>query len=516
MKLATIDVGTNSVQLFIAEVRADGTVSPVAKERRGVQLGAGGMSRGVLTDEAMGRGIDALRDFAALCESHGVEAVAAAATSAVREAANGEAFVRRVEAETGLRVRVISGVEEARLIYLGARSSLDFSRGRVLLFDLGGGSCEIALCDANGPVDLHSVPIGHLRLSEAFHREDPIAAREVSAIRAEIAKHLEPIRARIRPEDAGMIVGQGSVAKALARMGTLGRGETMPNREHGLVLEKKDLDRLLKAFRDLPARQHAQIPGFEAKRRTLPTGAIIVRELMAAFGKSEIVTSDRSLRDGLVVDWILTHRPELALAEAFSDPRERSVALAAQRYGHDEGHAQQVEHLALTLFDALASLHRLRIDDRRLLAFAARLHDIGHHIHEVDHHRHGQYLIENIRMDGFVAREVAVLANTVRYHRGSSPKASHAPYQGLSGDDKERVRKLGGLLRLADALDASHRQFVRSLDVSVEPTTIRIDVHIRTGGDLEHWAAAARRDLLEEALGRSVALRFIADGGLPD
>ena len=156
------------------------------------------------------------------------------------------------------------------------------------------------------------------------------------------------------------MVGTSGAIRTLARMAAASRGERVPQHAEGLVLERKALDALIETFLRTPSEQLAQMPGMDDRRvHTLPSGAVLLREIMKTLKLPALVTSERSLRDGLIVDWIERHRPEIDLARTIEDPRQRTVEYAAQRFGVDRAHAQFVEEKALVLFDALAELHEL-------------------------------------------------------------------------------------------------------------------------------------------------------------
>lgn len=506
MKVAAIDVGTNSIHLMVVSISPSGEITLVEKAREQVMLGSGGLSQAFIAPDAFERGVAALERFRAAADSHDCEDIHAGATSAVREASNGQEFCEAVKARTGIHVRQISGNDEARLIYLGARADLDFSRGRVLIFDVGGGSTEFILAEPRGPLMTLSLRLGHIRLTEGAP-ETAFTPDTRRAMKRQVRQVLQALKTRVRPEDVGMVVGTSGTVRTLARIGTLARGEQLPAHGSGLLLHRSEVEEFIKLAERGDPEALAAVPGMDQRRlATLPAGAVIVREVLKAVGVSQLVTSERSLRDGLIIDWIERHRPEIDLQRTALDPRERSTLAAVGRFCPDPTHARHVADLTLTLFDRLTALHQLPAADRPLAWSAAMLHDIGHHIAGKSHHRHGMYLLQHIRMAGFTAPEIAVLANIVRYHSRSKPKAHHPDFAALSADDQRRVEVIAGLLRLADSLDRSHEQPVRSIDVSWDDGAVRLNATLREGGELEHWAFEQRKDLLERALQRKVQL----------
>lgn len=509
MRVAAIDIGTNSVHLFVAEVHPDGRITTVEKARTQVMLGSGGIGENRLADDAFHRGLTAIRKFKEAADTLGVVDIHTAATSAVREASNGFEFRKAVKEQVGVHVRAISGAEEGRLIWLGVRDHLDLSQGPALLCDLGGGSTELVLGDTNGLRYVKSLPLGHIRMSERFVGPNGFDDATRRKIKKHVRATLAPVQRRIPKGQVANLVGTSGAIRTLARMATLGRGAALPNHGHGLVLERGELEALIGLFMELTPDQVCDLPGMDARRKdTLAAGAVVVREVMKGFGIERLVTSDRSLRDGLIIDWIERHRPEIDLSGQIPDPKERSIRLTMQRFGVDTAHAEHVANIALRLFDETDEVHALSLDDRDLLRAAALLHDIGHHIAAKGHHKHGQYLLKHIRLYGFTAPDVAVLANIVRYHSRSMPKTSHTDWRSLSKGERERVRVLAGLLKVADALDRTHAQPVRGVEVDVSPERIDITAIMTEAGQLERWSANERTALLEKAFDRDVRVEI--------
>jgi len=507
IRVGAIDVGTNSVHLLIADIHADGTITVVERGREQVELGAGGISSQRLAPDAFERGLRALETFHHACLSFEVDDTHVAATSAVREASNGAAFCAAVKESTGMRVRVISGREEARLIYLGARSALDFSRGRALLFDLGGGSTEFILCDPETAILSESVPLGHIRLADAFHSNERIDAEQMNALRRTIRAGLSDLKQRLRPQDLGSLVGTSGTVRALARLATFSRGDIPPEHGHGLVLQRAELEKLIAMLTERPRSTLTDLPGMDARRaRTLPVGSVLVAEIMDAVGQDSLLTSELSLRDGLVIDWVMRHRPHVRLLGTVTDPRRRSVLALMERFEADVAHAERTASFALHLFDATAAIHQLPIDDRRMLEFASLLHDIGHHISGQDHHRHGQYLVHHSRMPGFTAPEIAVLGNLIRYHRTGRPRRRHPEFEALVPSARAQVRVLAAILALADAFDRSHSQNISHLDLTLSAEALQIRAHCEQPAHLERWAAMSRCEALAEVLGRVIQI----------
>jgi exopolyphosphatase / guanosine-5'-triphosphate,3'-diphosphate pyrophosphatase len=513
MRVAAIDLGTNSVHLVVADVGPDGGITVVEKSRQQIELGRGGFEAHHITDEAMDRAIETMGSFHHAMELLGVEAIHAAATSAVREAENGSTLCRRIGEKTGIHVRVVSGLEEARLIWLGARENLDPSRSPALMIDIGGGSVELMVCDPQRMRSVHSLPAGYLRLGEQLVRSDPPTADEIGAVRKHVRALLTPVVEHPSTIELGAALGTSGSIRTLGRMATLMRGAPVTPHDHGLVLQRSELKKLLEKLVSVKASRRVELPGMDPRRsETLPVAAAILYQIMKSLGVEELSTSEAALREGLLYEWIDQHRPELALSGVATTPRMRSVLHLMNKYGEDQAHARHVRDLALSLFDALESVHGLGEDSRALLEYAALLHDIGHHIDARDHNKHGEYLILNTRMPGFTTPEITALASLVRFHRGSRPKTDHRAFRSMSKANQSRSVLLAALLRLADAFDRSHHQPVSGVSVAVRDDSLEIVAHARDEAFLERWAAEHRADALAEAVGRRVSVALIADG----
>lgn len=505
MRVAAIDIGTNSVHLLIADISPDGDIAVVEKQRVQVELGEGGLVDG-LTPAAIERGLTALHQFRSACDSLEVEAIHCAATSAVREASNGVAFCRRVKAETGIHVRIISGLDEARLIYLGARPHLDFSEGRVLLVDLGGGSTEFILCDAEVAYVRASLPLGHLRAAAHQSARGTPSAKTIARIRAWAREVLGELAPRVQPSEVARMVGTSGTFRTLARIATFERGELPTEHDDGLVLRADELEGFLARLPKLSVSKLTSMPGMDARRKeTLPAGAAVIAEIMAFAKVEHLTTSAYALRDGLIVDWIQRHRPDLERSRTEADPRRRSVLSVMERYAVDTVHAESTAALAIELFDATAARHNLPDEDRRLLEFAALLHDVGHHIAGEDHHKHGAYLLRHTRMSGFTAPEIDAMAEIVLHHRGKVPKKRELAR--LGPEAEHRVRVLAALLAVADGFDRGHDNNTQSMRATLHADVL--DLHAVTSGPahLEQWAVLQRKEALERALEVQINVR---------
>ena len=513
MRIAAIDIGSNSFHMVIVESRSGG-FHVIDREKEMVRLGERTLSRGRLSAAAMRRGLDALREYKRLADMHGVDKLLVVATSAVREAANGEDFLERVGGEIGFYPQVVSGEEEARLIYLAALHSVNLEGRRTLVVDIGGGSVELAMGAGPQVEWAVSEKLGVLRMTERFVHSDPLAARDERRLVGYVREFMEPHAARAREEGFDLVVGTSGTALALGAMAT--EAGTLPESLHHLTVPATALHSLRRRLVGATLKGRRRLPLMDERRADIiVAGAIVLDETLDALKAKEIVLCEWALREGLLLDYLTGHKRAVARAEAYPDVRRRSVVALAERCHFHEAHARQVAALALGLFDATAARHRLRAPERSLLEYAALLHDIGRHISYPDRHRHTEYLVRNGGLRGFDPREIEIMALVGRYHRRGVPRKKNVAFATLARPDREAVRVMAGLLRLADALDRSHRGVVKAVAVSETSRGLRLRCEVEGDAGLEQWASGRRVDLLERTLDRAIQVDFAPVAAVP-
>ncbi|HVN87570.1 MAG TPA: Ppx/GppA phosphatase family protein [Candidatus Binatia bacterium] len=512
MRVAAIDVGSNSIHMVVAEVESDGRFRVLDRAKEMVRLGRRSLHNGRLSAETMNAGLRTLAAFRTLAQRQGVERFKAVATSAVREAANGGDFIQRVQDETGLRVKVIPGREEARLIHLGVSHAIDLGDEPTLILDVGGGSVELILCQDGKAAALHSFKIGVARLSEAFVDGDAPGQQGMARIERYIAKPLDPILAQCA--DRGMrrvIATSGTLLNLIAIAATL-RGEPPDGQLNNCVATADEIAQIRRLLSKADREERLEIEGLDAKRVDfIVVGACLADYVLRRVGAKKLVACTWALREGVLLDFIARHRKGIEETERFADVRRRSVVRFARHLGAVEAHAQHVGRLALRLFDQLKDALRLAPHTREWLEYAARLHDVGHHIDHENHHRHAYYLITNGDLLGFRRVELEIIGLVARYHRKGTPKVADPAYAALPQSDRRIVRALSALLRVADGLDRSHYGVVR--DVSVMRRDARLVLQLATEGEdaeLEIWEARRRADLLQKLLAVDIDFRILA------
>jgi exopolyphosphatase/guanosine-5'-triphosphate,3'-diphosphate pyrophosphatase len=507
MKLAAIDIGSNSIHMVAVEAGARGSFRILDREKEMVRLGASTLADGRLSARAMKRGLETLARFKRLARSRGVEKIIAVATSALREAENGEAFVARAGRETGIWPRIISGEQEARLIHRAVVHSMHLGEAPFVAVDIGGGSVELTLGQGFEVGQAVSEKLGVLRMTERFLHGDPPAATDVRRLVAHVQSVLGPHVSEMRKRRFRRVVGTSGTILALGRLTRELIQPSAAESLHHWTIGVEPLRALRQRLLRMDVKARLKLRALDPGRADIVVaGAVVLTAVLDLLGAREITLCEWALREGVLLEYLQTHRGSVARARACPDPRRRSVLELAERCRHDRVHARHVADLALQIFDGLRPVHGLADAERELLEYAALLHDVGHHISYPAHHRHSYYLIKNGDLHGMTPLEQDVVACIARYHRQGRPRKSHRELAALDKTARQTVALLAGILRVADALDRTHRQSVRQVAAIVRGRTVVIRGESGRECDLETWGAARRADLLARALGRTVTI----------
>jgi len=506
MRIAALDLGSNSFHLLVADLRPDGSFETLTREKVMLRLGDEVARHGRITPPALERAVAAVVHLRRIADADQATEILAKATSAIRTATNGSEVVDRIEAETGVEVEVISGVEEARLVFQAVRASVVLDPAPALCVDLGGGSAEIVVGDAGALHFAASEPLGVGRLTAELVTSDPPSKVDRARLDERVRTTLEPIARQVAPFDPRMLVGTSGTLDDLAVMVVAARTGEVPSGSNGLRVGRDELLALHERIMRAKTSERRRMPGADERRaELLPAGSTFLTATLDVFGFDELVVSDWALREGIVLDALRAHDP----SDWSDDPRalrRSAVSSLARRCSSDVAHCAHVSRLALELFDGTQALHRLGDADREVLEYAVMLHDVGQHVSRRGHHRHAAYLVEHGNLRGFGPEEIAFLAALVRHHRRGDPKPAEARYAALDPADRTRLRRLAALLRVADGLDRGRRGAVGHVEVEVGPQLVILRLDAREDAELELWGARRRRDLFEREFDRELEL----------
>ncbi len=498
-RLGAIDVGSNSIRLLVAEFDPQGGIKVVDEVKDQPRLAAGLAESNNLDEFAMARALQTLARMREVAERRGVKRISAVATSAVREADNGKAFVDRVRREVGIPLRIIDPETEAALSWRSVAHHFPLSTGRALVADIGGGSLEL-IGAVNGLVELtKSLPLGAVRLTEQYLFEDKSRSKEVAALRNKVRKQLKKA-GRWREWNNVSVIGSGGTFTNLARMVLARRGHPT-EAAHGEIIKTAEVEQMLEWLCTLSVDRRRNVPGLNPQRADIIlAGLAVTAELLSLVEARSLTVSAFGLREGLLLEMIGE------TAQRSADPL-RAMREFVDRCQGDRRHVEQVRIIGLTLFDRLCNVMGADQEERPILEAACLLHDVGQVVSYRKHHKHSFQLIMHAERLNFTSRDRYLVAMVSRYHRRKGPSLKDEEFARLTDDEQGIVRRMSALLRVADGLDRGHTSAVErvSTRITAERLTIRATPKLKAADlSLECWGAAKKSDVLAKVLGREV------------
>ncbi len=541
MKLAAIDIGSNSIHLVIVRSARGQHLEIIDREKEMVRLGSGTLRKGRLAKETITRAITTLKRFKKMAEANGVELIIATATSAVRESRNSAEFIERVRNEVGIEVKLLPGVEEARLIALAVSEVTDFNNRRALIFDIGGGSTEFIITGGGEPDFLYSVRVGSVRLTEKYVSTDPISQEEYEQLAANIRADLTRAVLEIKNVGYDFVIGTSGtclnmVNAVVQAESAIGKNGSPDIESFSETVTLEQIQRMNRRLAKMTVKQRGRVAGLEKGRADIIiAGGTLLECILSEIGAEAVTSCDWSLREGVILDYLSQiagergkkagaaasdNRDALldeSTADSATEIRARSVLSVARRYEYDSAHSHHVARLATRIFDDTHDLHGMGEQERKLLQYAAILHDIGYHIAHNNHHRHGPYLIKNSEMPGFTGIEIAMMATAVRYHRGSLPKKSrnsrtrreHEDFFALAGAERVTALRLAAILQIADGLDRSHRKAISNVKCGLAGEKVKVKVFGSGECELEMWSAEKKSAMFSEIFGVMMSFKRV-------
>jgi exopolyphosphatase / guanosine-5'-triphosphate,3'-diphosphate pyrophosphatase len=510
---AAIDIGSNSCRLKIAKVVSH-QLRTLHEDREVTRLGGSVFASGLVSPEAMASTLRALKRFQRAVQQHGADQVRVVATSAIRDARNAAAFQAWVKAETGWNMETISGLEEGRLIHHGLMNEPGMS-GKVLLIDLGGGSCEITLSEHRRIKDTISLPLGAVRLTEQFLSADPATPEDLAQMRRLVSRELRRAHRRIQPGPAPLVIATSGTAAALADacaaiLAKSGKARSARRPARGrnsggfapAALVRKLASKLSRM--SLPERE--AVPGIGPRRaEIIVAGAQVFAEFLEGYNLSGFRYSPLGLRDGILAQMLASQDQRAAVHRQFEIERWESVVATAQRYGVDLRHAEPVRAHAIQLFRDLKTLHRLPPEYETYLAAAAVLRDTGKFINHQGHYRHTQYIISMSEMFGYTQVQRTIVSAIARYLGKSRPQSEDRAMRNIPAEEHRNVERAVVLLRLAVALNQDRASDVLDVSAKIYPRRVYLELEPgRTGAELELWSLRKEADYFREVFEREL------------
>lgn len=487
---AVIDLGSNSARLLVARTLGAFGFEVVDEERVDARLGEG-QTDGLLSAQALQRGLEAMRIMASIAAAYEPAAIAVAGTEALRNATNANMLIAAAREATGLDIEILSGAAEAEASFLGVINSTCMVDGAIL--DLGGGSLEVMHVQDRTLVEALSVPLGAIYARERFLPSDPPPNREVRALRKAVRQQLHSVA------PASALAGTGGAVRNLARIVRLGRRYPL-RRIHGLVLQRNDVHRLARQLSRVTEAERARVPGVGSRAGTLHAAAIVVDEVMDILGADELTVVGQGLREGLLWRQLRPESPVLA------DVRSASVQALASANGVDFAAARPVFATALRIFDALAEAFAMDPGDRDLLDAAAQLGQIGGHVDYYDRDRHAEYLVLSGDLHGFSHREIVLVAAIVRWAASGTPSLG-AYRRIIEPGDAERAAMLASILGIAQAVHRRMPSTATAVTAELKKGALRLSIITRDAAEPELAALARQRARFEALFARELQVR---------
>jgi exopolyphosphatase/guanosine-5'-triphosphate,3'-diphosphate pyrophosphatase len=514
--VAFIDIGTNSLRLLLVRINPNHSYTILSDQKEIVRLGEGEFIDQYLRPEAMQRAALVAKRFTNMARSYGAEEIVAVATSATREAENREEFLHRLRREAQLDVKIVSGREEARLIYLGVVSGVHLGDKKALFIDIGGGSTEIIVGCQEQYTHLDSLKLGAIRLNALFFLPDetgPVPSERYALLQQYVRNLAVRATQHIQSEQVDLAFGSSGTIENLADISTVMFLKRRRQRDD--LLTREQLRQVVEMLCALPLEERRHVPGINPQRADIIIcGAAIIETLMSEFRIAELAISERGLRDGLLIDYLA--KVETSPGLQGLSVRARSVLQLGRACGIDEPHARHVSNLALELFDSAYEhgLHKFGDRERELLDYAALIHDVGTFLSYSNHHQHSYYLIRNADLLGFDQGELEILANAALFHRKSMPsKKKHAEFAALDRRSQRIVRLFALLLRIAESLDRSHTGVIHHTGLTVvDRDEAILAIEASQECDLEVWGVQSHREAFKKVFKRRMVVKTVIGG----
>jgi exopolyphosphatase/guanosine-5'-triphosphate,3'-diphosphate pyrophosphatase len=508
--LAAIDMGSNAIRFYVVEPTGPSSYRVIENVREPIRLGGDVFLSGTIRPENIRKAEEAFRRFRQTLQRYGVKNLRAVATASIREAVNGEQVLDRLEKASGIRVEVIAGDEEARLVALAVGSRIPLKKKHALVVDLGGGSVEVSRVEDGRITLAESHNFGAVRLLDILSSAGEDPARGGALLR----DYMELMGRKLKrkgAEKAELFIATGGNMETIASLPDIG-ALPHPAWPGTVVFKTARLRSVMESLSGMTVKARIAKYGLREDRADVILPACFVYHMLAKLnGSAEILVPRVSLKDGLILDTMLRTR-----ATEHSDDIRAQVIVScrelSERFDVDRPHAEKVSQLAAKLFDGTAKVHGMGQTERLRLEVAAMLHDIGYFISIQKHHKHSFYIISNAEIVGLPENERLIAAHVARYHRKSLPKKEHIEFEGLPKKDRIVVRRLAALLRLADALDKEHLGAVRGIDCRIRDGALRIVAASRKSCRLETLGFERNAQMFREVFGIDVSLEIRQEG----
>jgi exopolyphosphatase/guanosine-5'-triphosphate,3'-diphosphate pyrophosphatase len=490
MKIAVIDIGSNSLRMQISEIK-NGVFEIVEDFKEMLRLGDDVFNTGYISENSIDRLVNILTEIKAICLAKSVQKIRTIATASFREAKNAEDVIKAVKAKIDIDIEIIDGNYEAKLGFIGVKSNFDIESSKVLITDIGGGSAEFVIAEKGKIKFYESTPLGCNKLLHLYFKNNPPKEEEIIAFKNDIYKALHSI-----PIDR-------TIEHIICLGGTINNISFIKNNRSASKTRYTDRKFLKGFLRNITKKTIQErinsIKNLEPKRADiiLPA-AIFIDKILDIAGKSGFYTLSGGLRSGLTIETINKMGIVLDFQKTKSNLRLSRLMDIGKKFNFEKKHAVWVKKLALIIFEKTKNLHNLGEKEKRVLEAAALLHDIGNYISYSKHHKHSYYLVKNSDFIGYSQEEIELIANIARYHRKSLPKSTHENFIILKNEEQNLVKILSGILRIADALDRTHESKIKDIEIEIKKDKIYFNLKHSVDVLAEIMAFSRKKELFEK------------------
>jgi len=500
---AAVDIGANSVRLKIAELTRR-KFRVVHEDREVTRLGESVFRNNVLAPDAMAHTVKVLTRFYRTAQKFRAEQVRVVSTSPLRDSKNARALIEWVKSAVGWKIEIISGLEEGRLIHLGVLSNTRIENKDVILFDLGGGSCEVTISERGHIREMFSLPLGAVRLTQEFLLHDPAKTKEIARLREYIAEQVNRIAPAIRRYRVDLAIATSGTAASLA-----GAARTLQGRsKYSHTVSRRVATNLAHELAGKSVQERSKFPGIGPRRsEIIVAGAFVFAEMMAHYGLPSFQYSPLGLRDGLLAQMAADADIGTRQYRQLEAEREDALNSLGKRYGVDTRHATHVRDLSQQLFKSLKGIHGLPAEYAEWIAAGAMLHELGSYVNRNGRHRHTYYLIANSELFGFSLEQRHIVASIARYMGKSRPSARDRELRNLRPSSRGLLDRAVILLRLARALNQGRRGLVQKLRAKDAGAEVTLELRGKPGMDLEIWSAEKERNYFRDIFGRDLVVK---------
>lgn len=503
--VAVIDIGSSAIRMVVAEVGPKSEIRYLENLQKSVRLGRDVFTTGRISPAVIRESIAILKNYKSVIEGYGIKKIQTVATSAVRDAQNRDNFIDQVYVRTGLDVEVLEGPEENRLELLAVehalRDKFDLENKNCLIVEVGSGTTEMIILN-HGQVELtRTLSLGSIRLPE-----QAIAGKtEASVMQRLLKRSIHDVAVYAAQEysldQIDTFIALGGDMRFVAR-------QLMEKVEESFtILDKKSFQSFVNKIAKMSPEEIVNEYGMlYSEAESLYPSLLFYVNFFSETKAENILIPMTSIRDGLLLEL-----SQLLSGYKRTDVSKQVINSArhlGEKYKYDKAHALCVSSTAVRLFDLLKQDHGMGPRERLLLEVSALLHDIGTYISPAAHHKHSSYLIQAAEIFGLRKSDKDILANVVRYHRRTVPRETHVDYMSLPKTDRAMVSKLAAILRVADALDHSHQQKIRSFTLEREEDTYTIWVPDEAGDiSIERTSLQEKGNMFAEVFGAGLLLK---------